>query len=546
MSSIKKTIHNLYNNFQPNPPSKLDIVNDGMNQVLEFFKPNISTRDFNGGQKHNIENSYNLNKDKSTLFYPYSNEETDTIIQDNSFIERINNLPIDEAYKLVPEFEGLDDKQEDDLIKTFDLLKWRFKKAQKLAEKYGTMYLVLNINDGKTWDQPVDLTQTKLKIQSTKLVSSENCTIAPGCYSRYDDPELYQISNSTYLGKFLKLAPLEALSFTDNYIEKQLPTYYTVHKSRLLIFHGKKLSGTAFEHNHYRHKPTWLSCFPSVLKYETAISAAINMLKDYDVFIYKMAGLYETGVAEKEEGQRLNNGEIRTEKSSTDRSLLARLNSLITGKSITKGMIIDKELEEAEFINREYKGVSEIVGDVRREFSDRSEIPEAILFATSTGNLYGSDTGLSDRYMMSSLVNRTQKEKLEPNLRHIFSILFPKLPSYSVVFPPTIELTAKEMSDVLFNLAKSDASNVVAQVMTPQMCARRYNSTHIKPFITLTDADIKKIPNKVVKPPTSGESANGKEGAGKLNGKTKGGLGKETSASTKNVGGNNKGAIRSD
>jgi len=444
---------------------------DAFRDVLTNFQSNTSNpaAGLMGAECNNVENGYTLNNTLGNGYY-LTNQIIDTLIENNALISKLINLPVDEMYKFLPDLKGLSKRVESFLMARYSTkYKVLFEKAQRLANRYGTAYIILNVRDNKKPSVPLNSNQSYL-IDDCLLLTHEEVSIAEGTYSLYDDPSSYRVT------------PSLASSYLN---DLQRKTSYVVHRSRILIFKGHPLVGWEFRAANYRHKPVWLNCFKQLQDYQLSLSASLNILKDYDVFLFKMKGLQElVSMAQSKEGD-------------SDRLLYERLRSLVDGKSITRSMIVDMELEDGEFINREYDGINEIIEDQRRAFAECAEIPASILFASSQGNLFGSDSGLSDRYLMSSFVNKSQRQKLEPPLRQLFGILEYKTLTkpYEVYCRPTVEMTAKEEASLMFELSKSAASDVVSKILTPQQAARRYEASHITPYIQLTQEELEKTPS---------------------------------------------------
>lgn len=450
--------------------SSSSISFDAFQDVLRQFEASTSSPSSGlmGGAANNVERNYVLNE-RRILAHHIPNYYIDMMLGEESLLYKVIDNPVDEMFKYLPDIKGLPKRIEKKLIQEYNIgWKEAFEFAQRLANKYGTAYIELKIRDGKSPSSPIDPSQSYI-IDGYEIYTHEEVTVGEGTYSLYKAPRLWRITPN------LANDPL-----TGNTREGS----YLIHRSRLLIFAGQKVIGQEYRTRNYRHKPNWFGCFQAYQNYQLGLSAALNMLQDYDIFIYKMKGLYEII-------------EMQRHNPECDQQLLSRIKALVDGKSITRSMIIDAEIEEGEFINREYDGVNEIIDDLRRAFAEKTDIPVSMLFESSQGNLFGSDSGLSDRYLYSSTINKKQRKQIEPNLRQLFGILETKTRrlSYEFYFRPTIEMTAHEEAKLLFDVSKSAASDVVSKILTPQQAARRYADSHFKTYIQLSEEEINKAPN---------------------------------------------------
>jgi hypothetical protein len=437
-----------------------------------------------GGTDCNLESQYTIKS--STLDY-ITNLEVDNLIGDNALLLKIVDLNASECYKYAPDLTGIDEELEKKIKAEYEeKYHYHFAEAQYLANRYGGAFIYLNAEQGTELNEPLN-PELPMALGEPVVLTQEEVRVADFDKSLYNPPNYYQISGN----REYNLA-----SVTFNF------TLQPIHKSRFLCFYGRRIRGEEFRSYNFRHKPLWLSALTALYNYETALSASLNMLKNYDIFIYKMQGLA------KEVAKACVGGEAGE---AAEDTIFRRLSMLTDAVTLTKAMHLDKDLEDAEFINRNYDGVNAIVEDLRRAFAERVDIPASILFASSSGNLFGTDTGLSDRYIMAANINKKQRTDIIEEHRKIFRYLGAgqDTKGLNIRYRSTIELTHKEQSALAFDYAKADASNVVAQIMTPQMCARRYSDAQITPHIQLSPQDIKAISNKftAINQPSGANSA---------------------------------------
>lgn len=329
-----------------------------------------------------------------------------------------------------------------------------FEEAGILARLYGNAYIIIGIDDGQDFDQPVD----EANIQSIRWLAVRDRTFIKPIPS---DRSLYQLQIS---------------------IENELPdgeSGLKIHRSRLLKFHGNRLRGYALKQSGrvYEDDPIIEALFEQFCSFLTASRSGASMLASHSVFKYKLNGL-----------ARLTNQE-NTE------LLQARFMGIIKGLSSMKGLFFDAQQEDADFINRTYGGVDGLVNVLRDLFVSVSEMPHSMLFGTPTGGAF-SESGASDRYEWASNVASYQRSEFLPNHVELLRLsclakdsptrgIYPE--DLSIEYPSILQLTAKEKAEIRKIHAETDSIYIDKFVLSPLEARERFAGSQYSDEIDLIE-----------------------------------------------------------
>lgn len=390
-----------------------------------------------------------------------TNHFIDQLTTNNEFVERIVTTIPKQSNKKSVILSGAADAR---LKKAHNSLKaqdWKaiFSEAGILANLYGTCYLLLKVDDQVPDCEPVDTSRPN-KILGYKFLTTDNCyphfSHLEYCFEL---PEIYQVH--THHGH-------EA----------------SVHASRIVVFYGKKRYGQNLHDHHYQHEPFWLASYSALLNYLESQTAALMMLKDASVGVFKFAGLREL-LSEA-------SGCAADDKKVTE-MIYKRLSGLVDSANIMKKLIIDAEHEDYSFIERNYAGVKEIISDFRDAFLGLSPLPASILFSNSENAGLFSSGNAGDRALLSHMVEQYQNDQLLPAYSQILNILG-NFEDLEVTFPSSFSMTPDETNRALFDMTKTLTALVAAKIITPKQAAKRLMGNEFN----MTEDELSLIPDEVV------------------------------------------------
>lgn len=435
------------------------LKNDGA--LLEAFQ-GISNRFLGFGGGRDPSSSLEIN-----AIPKLSEEVLSEIYRGYKLIQKIvNQLPEDANAKEVKINQGKSNINTDAILsmwrnievntikESFRGINRAFQEAGILARKYGNAYIILGINDGQEdFSQPVN----EENIQSIEWVAVRDRTrLKPYPNNR----NLYQM---TMIGR--------------NQLPNVKESVITIHRSRLLIFHGTKLLGYASELNDYEDDSIIQSLLNEFAAFKTGVSSASSMLNSHSIFKYKLNGLNKLTLQ--------NNSE----------DLQKRFIGILRGLSSLKGLIFDAQNEDADFINRTYGGVDSIIIALRDIFVSVSDMPHSMLFNSPTGGAF-SESGASDRYTWANTIARYQYNELLPNHTELLRLtclaknsptkgIFPD--DLRIEYLSTLQLTDKEQADLRKTTAETDKIYWEIKALIPQEIRNRFQGSQYNSEITLLE-----------------------------------------------------------
>ena len=276
---------------------------------------------------------------------------------------------------------------------------------------YGDAFLVLGLDDGQEPNQEINLERLKDLTFSYVLVTYE-VSVDP---QQYRNPDKYIVNIS------------------ENLATVDLPSRLEIHKDRIIRLHGKKVRGRALL-NTSGFNLSVLQCLLEDLSlYNQAIRAISNMLDDHAVFVYKMAGLAQ------KVGRKL------------DERLLSRVQALVTGKSVTQSLVIDKDTEEVSFISKTYSGLEPLVNKIEENLITSSGFPKSILIGSANQTAL-SEGGKADEKHWAKIVSEYQQNVLKRPLmrlcQYVSAILGDAAATIDITFPSLLALSEKERMEI--------------------------------------------------------------------------------------------------
>jgi phage-related protein (TIGR01555 family) len=380
----------------------------------------------------------------------------DRMVANNELVHRINYTIPSQATKLEPVLLEISNTKAKKLNGQFRR-NWQkmLREAGYLANRYGTCYVLMHLEDNLGDDTPVNSTK-QTEIVRLVYLTPENCRPAIDSYLyNYQEPEFYTVTINGYQTK--------------------------VHHTRLLIFYGKRRYGHELADTNHQHEPAWLGSFTALQNWLEANTSALGILKDADVGVFKFGGLRDL----------LKKAATCAEaESQVTQQIYKRLSSLVDSSSILRKMIVDKDEEDYNFVSRDYSGVKEIISDFRNTFLGTCQLPASILFSNSENGSMFAEGSSGDRQLLASLVKEYQVEQLKPNLFKLYSAYLPGIDQIDITFPSTMEMTTTESSAAMFDLAKTLSSLVAAQIITPQQAAKRLKGKELVNSLDLSTEEV--------------------------------------------------------
>lgn len=292
----------------------------------------------------------------------------------------------------------------DNLIRGFDdycdrlKLKTKMRRFLTLARQYGGAVLVIVADDGRKPSEPLD----KDKIRTIeKLVPLDCYKIRPVLDSWEPlEPDAYELLLSPRsLAQFSEVKDAEHRFSMGSYVG------YKIHPSRVLRADGIEIPTDLMLDN-----DGWGKSIPEDLQssynaWESAYNGVLNSLLDHDVFVMKIQGLFDKLA--------VTGGET---------AIYNRMNALKMGKSVLKGLAIDRDREDASYVTRNVQGISDTFGVLENRLIGDSEVSHAYLFGRSPSGL--GATGESEERQDAKKFQLYQEDEVVPCLDTLFDLIW--------------------------------------------------------------------------------------------------------------------------
>lgn len=342
---------------------------------------------------------------------------------------------------------------------------------------HGNGYVLLGVDDGQNWDQPVNENRIRSFRWAEPLADFE---VQPDTTRGHRKPEYYRVST----------------------FNRQLPegdripvaTWQRVHRSRLLCFAGDRLPASALQYTDGKHDSVLQAMYGAFSAATQGLQASSAMLQDYSVFRYKLKGL----------GKLIQSGDIK--------AIMTRFMAIQMGMSIAKGLAMDADTEDADFVNRSYGGVKDILEILIEQMVAASDLPRHKLLGNSAQNGLGQESsGQQQRYEWAQLVQDWQQDNWYEPLRWCMKLMLLAkdgitvglLPEgWNLEFPSILQLTRKEELELRKLKAEENAVNITTGIYTPLEARQSgYGAAVWSHEITLDDRITKMMEEEAMKTP---------------------------------------------
>jgi len=338
-----------------------------------------------------------------------------------------------------------------------------FKKATTLARQFGDSFILVGVNDGQPPAKPVDLTRVK---SIERLILCEKRQIVP---DRHNPPELYE------LYELPDTMPADARIW---------------HCSRVLRFSGDEIpDSVTLALNGGYHDSVLQSMFNAWLRWEEAVISSAAMLKDYDVSAFGIKGLARAIADDAAKGTRNN-----------QTAVFQRMATLMTGKSVVRGIVYDMDNEKLEQIQRRYQGAESIVQTLQECLAAASDIPANKLFnrLPQTGLSTGVQAAQIVRSEWAIANNEWTEKAIRPQLEALVLLAIaakdsPTAGKYSpweIEFPLNISQSAIERLELEKVAAERDRINIESGIYSSEEARRQYRVPEQTFSIQLEDGNI--------------------------------------------------------
>lgn len=267
-----------------------------------------------------------------------------------------------------------------------------FEWALKLARLYGGSVLVLGVDDGRDFAQPLD----ERNVRSLSFLNPiDRWQIYP-TIERYRDPRQPKYG----LPEFYRFAP--ALG--------GVSTMTFIHESRLLRFDGVRLTDRQMMENQGWGDSVLNRLFNAIRNYHAVHDSSATIVQDFAQGVYKLKGLAEL-FAQGGDG--------------ADQAVMARLRAMELGRSIVRGLVLD-EGEEFSKLSTTVTGLPDLISAAERRLTAETSMTHNRLLGESPGASLGEGGAAQDRHWYDHVASKQEALLREPLERLIRLILLSK------------------------------------------------------------------------------------------------------------------------
>lgn len=386
----------------------------------------------------------------SHTYFPHtvSYTEAQDLWQTSDLASRVIEGPPNECFRQGHEITIADETGFDDLK---ELVEERAEElgiddALQLAysqeRAYGGSAVLLLVNDGQTYDKPLDLDRV-VEFRGVTVLEPVECYpysfYADPLQPNYGKPELYQLNAIGMVGS--KTVPASAGS-------------QYIHESRLIVFPGIKVSrfqaasGTAGQH----WGDSVLTRINSALRdFDIAFAGAGILASDFSQSIFHMEDFAKLVLA----------GEWD--------AIANRFAGIEMGRSNARAIVVDNS-EKWERQTTNIAGLPDLLDRLASRFAAAADMPLTLLMGQSPKGL--GNEGDSDIRFYYDRIASIQRRKLRRPLRRILELIMRtvgtrKVPlKWDVKFNPLWQLSEVERSTARLNQATTDEKYHMMNVVT--------------------------------------------------------------------------------
>ncbi|RGD93378.1 DUF1073 domain-containing protein [Acinetobacter sp. SWAC57] len=407
--------------------------------------------DVNDGAYVNFVSNLNTGRDKAShgTFQRISvpDDQIEAVYQD-WLAKKIINRPVQDMLRAGWYFTGIDENQSLALqaemarVKLID----RLYKALIWMRKYGKAYLLLGMADGKSLDQPLDLSLlSRGQLQFITVLKHS------------------EVSALTY--EYLPLELTAGEPFQPKYYEykQRNNSKIKVHSSRLI-----KLA------NGEEEESALLPIYYTLRNFASTNAGAASLVHEAKIDVIKFPGLMDA---------------IKNRA----KDVMERFGAAALMKSLNGMLVIDAN-EQYESKSYTFGGLPDLMREFSQQTAGAADMPYTILFGQTTSGL--NNSGEFDLRSYYDRVNTEQNWMLKPLLDLLMPVLYRNIygqaPSgMKTLFNALWQLDAKTRSEIEKNNKERDEAYLERGIITDAQVAKQLREDKVYDF--LTDEHIKAL-----------------------------------------------------
>lgn len=361
---------------------------------------------------------------------PLDEQTLENLFHGDDLIARICQKPAQDMTREGIEIAGDADAKVSTKLAELDAL-GKFAEAITWARLFGGSLIIMNVNDGRAADQPLDPERAN-EIDDLLVVDRFDVTIAKLYGDRtqpmYGEPELFEIRTDTVVGN-QATASIGA---------------QRVHESRCLVFRGTTTSKRRMRENQGWPLGVVDRCHDIVRDFSAAYAGASLLLQDFSQATYKIKGLAAMLAADQ------------------DGQVLKRLQILEIARGIARAVVLDADGEEFERKATPTTGLPELLDRMASRLSAATDMPITILMGESPGGM--NATGDSDHRNWYNQIKAEQETHMRKPLARLLRVVGkvvaftpPEGDEIAFTFRSLWQPSEKETAETRYIVAQTDA-----------------------------------------------------------------------------------------
>ncbi len=376
----------------------------------------------------------------------------------NGLFGNIINKPSELAMKNGYDLKISNADAESAVKKKLANLKWKSNvaKALKWARLFGGSAILLGIDDGGDWDEPVN---KDLVVGIRKLMVFERPEIIPDYNSVYSRSMDYDNLDRAGMPEYYFITPAYG------------GFQFKVHESRLLLFRNGEMPRTGSMSSDYMFfgQAEYNRIKRELRDTVTTHGNGYRLLERCVQAVYKMKNL--SAILSTEDGED---------------DVIRRMQLIDMARSLLNTMVIDADGEDWSFQTFQLGGVKDIIDESCNLLSAVTNIPQTVLFGRSPAG--ENATGEGDLINYYDYIGQIQELNITENLRYLVKLILwaerntgklENMPDFDPVPNPLWNKSEKEQAELdsakaQAALAKAQATQayVDMQVLDPQEVRR--------------------------------------------------------------------------
>lgn len=259
----------------------------------------------------------------------------------------------------------------------------------------------------------------------------------------FGTPEVFRVFN---------ILPGQAMAMTQ--------TNILIHSSRLVLFRGAETSILRRRQNWGWDDSVLQRCYEEIRQGQSAWQSVTQLLADASQGVYTIKNL------------------IGMIASNNLTPLMMRMGLVDQQRSSGRMLLVDQEGEKFERVPTPFAGIPDTANIVHARVAAAADIPVTRLFGTSPGGL--NATGDSDTRNLYDTIQGSRTNEVQPALERLLTLIMlakdgptgGEVPDdWCIEWPSLWQMSPTEAADVSLKRSQAAASDVLAQIVTPEEVA---------------------------------------------------------------------------